>query len=192
MSRIELALADIEGQKKPNYAAIARKHEVDPTTLMRRHKGQTVSRATVISEIHQRLTVQQEEVLIMHINKLTDRGIPPTSRIVRNMTEEMIGESVGKNWTGRFVQRHQDRLKSLYLRNIDNVRKKAEYKPSFKMFYELVSILQIYDCTNYTQTNGFDYSSRMRWKNTTSPARIYTIGMRRDSLLVKHMPQNVS
>ena len=162
MSRIELALADIEGQKKPNYAAIARKHEVDPTTLTRRHKGQTVSRVTVISEIHQRLTVQQEEVLIMHINKLTDRGIPLTSRILRNMAEEIIGESVGMNRLGRFVRRHQGGLKSLYLRNIHNVRKKAEYKPSFKMFYELVSILQTYDCKNYTQTNGFDHSSRMR------------------------------
>jgi len=90
------------------------------------------------SECRQRLTIQQEEVLIGHINKLTDRGIPPTSRIVRNLAEEIVGSSVGKNWTGEFVKRHKKRLKSLYLRNIDNLRTKAEYAPMFKYFYDLV------------------------------------------------------
>ena len=46
---------------------------------------------------HQRLTNAQESVLIRQINFLTNRGLPPTSRIARNMAEEMIGERVGKN-----------------------------------------------------------------------------------------------
>ena len=35
--------------------------------------------------------------LIGHINKLTDRGIPPTSQIVKNLAEEIRGKEVGKN-----------------------------------------------------------------------------------------------
>src|SRR5205814_9729214 len=87
----------------------------------------TVSRAIANSECRQRFTIQQEEVLIGQINRLTDRGIPPTSQIVRNLAEEIAGSSVGKNWTGTFIGRHKERLKSLYLRNIDNLRTKAEY-----------------------------------------------------------------
>ena len=61
----------------------------------------------------------QEEALISQINKLTARSIPPTTSMVRNFAEEMIGREVNKNWTAGFVERHSDRLKSLYLRNID-------------------------------------------------------------------------
>ncbi|EED15654.1 conserved hypothetical protein [Talaromyces stipitatus ATCC 10500] len=35
------AISDLKAQKKPQYAKIARKYNVDRTTLMRRYKGQT-------------------------------------------------------------------------------------------------------------------------------------------------------
>src|ERR1700722_852271 len=98
------------------------------------------SRKDAICRTRQRLTIAQEEVLTTHINKLTDGGIPPTSQIVRNLAEEIAGDVVGKNWTSDFVRRHEDRLKSLYLRNIDNLRIKAEFAPLFKQFYDLVSV----------------------------------------------------
>ena len=47
------------------------------------------------------LTDEQEEVLIGCINSLTDRGMPPTSQIVRNLAEEIRGSKVGKNWVGQ-------------------------------------------------------------------------------------------
>ena len=119
--RIELAIADLESQEVPNYSATAKVYNIERTTLQRRYNSQTVSQKAAMSECRQRLTNSQEEVLIGHINKLTDRGLPPTSQIVRNLAEEIAGSSVGKNWTSDFVQRHKDRLKSLYLRNIDNL-----------------------------------------------------------------------
>jgi hypothetical protein len=137
-TRIELALADLASQSKPNYKATAKKYEIQRTTLARRYKGQTHSREAANSEYRQRLNHVQEETLIRHINKLTDRGIPPTSQMVKNIAEEIAGLSVGKNWTSDFVRRHKERLKSLYLRNIDNLRTKAEYAPLFKQFYDLV------------------------------------------------------
>ena len=72
------------------------------------------------------------------INRLTDRGMPPTSQMVKNFAEEVIGRPVGKNWTGQFVKRHQTELKSLYLRNIDNLRVKGEYPLTYKLFFDTV------------------------------------------------------
>ncbi len=137
-SPIELALNYADLQTQPNYSAIARKFGCDRSALSKRHRGKTTSKSVMISEVRRSLTDCQEEVLITQINKLTDRGIPPTSQMVHNLAEEIIAGHIGKNWVGRFVQRHKDRLTSVYLRNIDNVRKKAEYEPVFQVFYDLV------------------------------------------------------
>ena len=53
--------------------------------------------------------------------------MPPTSYIIKNLAEEIRGAEVGKNWVGYFVKRYSIRLKSLYLRNINNLRASAEY-----------------------------------------------------------------
>ena len=65
--------------------------------------------------------------------------MPPTSQIVKNLAEEVIGRSVRKNWTANFVRRHQGELRNLYLCNIDNLRVKGEYAPTYKLFFDLVS-----------------------------------------------------
>ena len=140
MASIDLALADLNAQLQPNIRATARKYGLVESTLRRRWNGQTMSRQDASSEYRQRLTNAQEEALIYQISLLTDRGIPPTARIVRNLAEEVIGGPIGKNWTGAFVKRHKDRLKSLYLRNIDSQRIQSEYTPIFKQFYDLVRL----------------------------------------------------
>ena len=137
-ARIELAIADLNQQEIPNVMGTAKKFNLVESTLRRRWKGKTLSQDAASSLYKQRLTLAQEEELIQQINTLTDRGLPPTSRMVRNFAEETIGESVSKNWTGDFVRRYKDRLKSLYLRNIDSQRIKSEYAPLFKQFYDLV------------------------------------------------------
>jgi ATP-dependent protease Clp ATPase subunit len=126
---MEKALDALNTQLVTNYSYIAKKFNVSRTQLMRRHKGICVSRSEATSIYHRLLTNTQEEALIEQINKLTARGLPPTSQIVKNLAEEIIGREVNKNWTAHFVQRHSSRLKSLYLRNIDNLRSKAKYGP---------------------------------------------------------------
>jgi hypothetical protein len=142
--RIALALDSCESSSAPNYSAIAREFMVERTTLAKRHKGQTVSRAEANSVYRQLLTNAQEEQLVKQINKLTVRHMPPTVQMVKNMAEEIIQREVNKNWTSGFVKRHKHRLKSLYLRNIDNLRAKSEYAPMFQHFYDLVSLLLYY------------------------------------------------
>ena len=65
--------------------------------------------------------------------------MPPTSQIVKNLAKEIREERVGKNWVGQFVKRYKLRLKSLYLRNIDNLRAGAEYALMFQLFFSIVS-----------------------------------------------------
>jgi hypothetical protein len=144
--RIEAAIKDLKSQERVNYSKTAKKWQVERTTLRRRFKVKQRSYQVYHSEVTQCLSNAQEEALIRQINNLTDRGIPPTSRIARNLAEEITGKAVGKNWHANFIRRQKKRLKSLYMRNIDNMRKKAEYEPSFRLFYEQVSISSIPNC----------------------------------------------
>src|ERR1700722_5327509 len=128
--QMQLALEACREVSNPIFSDIARQFPpVNRQTLKRRFYGEQGSRALANSIHRQNLTIEQEEQLILHINMLTNRGLPPTSSIVRNLAEEMIKRPVGKNWTSQFIQRHKDQLQSLYLRNIDNIRTKAEYTP---------------------------------------------------------------
>ena len=68
--------------------------------------------------------------------------------MVKNFAEEMIGRSVGMNWVSDFCRRHQSELKSLYLRNIEHLRVKGEYGPTYKLFYDLVKcFFALLSCT---------------------------------------------
>jgi hypothetical protein len=140
---MEKALDALDRQLIPNYAETGKKYGIERTTLMRRHKGISTSKREATSIHHKLLTDTQEEALIDQINKLTTRGLPPTTHIVRNLAEEIIGREVNKNWTAGFVQRHSSRLKSLYLRNIDNLRMKSEYGPYIQFFFDLVLLILV-------------------------------------------------
>lgn len=111
----------------------------NPGALSRRIRGLTKSKKEANSFWHQCLTNEQEEILIARINNLTDRGMPPTSHIIKNLSEEIRGKPIGMNWVGQFVKRHEIRLKSLYLQNIDNLRAGAEYTSMFQLFFSIVS-----------------------------------------------------
>ena len=65
----------------------AKEYQLVESTLRRRFKGQNVSRQATNSIHRQNLTLAQEQVLIGQINRLTDRKLPPTSRIVKNFAK---------------------------------------------------------------------------------------------------------
>jgi hypothetical protein len=138
-ARITAAVDAIRRGEYTDYANAARHYKCSQTAVSRRVRGLTKTRKEANSFWHQCLTIEQEEVLIHRINYLTDRAMPPTSHIVKNLAEEIRGGRVGKNWVGQFVKRHGIRLKSLYLRNIDNLRAGAEYAPMFQLFFSVVS-----------------------------------------------------
>jgi transposase-like protein len=104
-ARIQAAISDLESQDRVNYAAIARKWEIDRSTLSRRHRGETGPNRDATSYARRQLTDTQEDILIGHINKLSDRGLPPTPQIVKNIAEEIAHVTLGKNWIPRFCQK---------------------------------------------------------------------------------------
>ena len=138
IDRIPEAIADLDTQEVPNVKATAEKYEVNRKTLENRWKGKSVSMQEAVSTYRQCLTNSQEKALIGIINDLTDRRMPPTTSIVKNLAEEIRGCEVGKNWPAQFVHRYQNVLKSQYLSNIDNNRVKGEYTPAYETFYKLV------------------------------------------------------
>ena len=140
MDSIEAALAALDLQESPNYSATARQFNVDRTTLSRRHRGITTSKAAG-NEVRRFLSDNQELELIKYVNHLCDRGIPPTPQMLRNFAAEIGGRLPGKDWPGRFVNRHKDKLKSVYLEGLDLNRKKAESYGNIKQYFELVSSL---------------------------------------------------
>ena len=96
-AQIELTLADLDRQLKPNYRATAKLYGIDWSTLQRRHLGITMSKEAAKLEYWQKLTSVQEEVLIEQVNQLTDQAIPPTPQTVKNLVEELIKAPLGKN-----------------------------------------------------------------------------------------------
>jgi hypothetical protein len=97
LRRINDAIAVIRRGEFTNYANTAREYKCDRGALSRRIRSLTKSKKDANSFWHQYLTIEQEEVLIYRINTLTNREMPPTSYIVRNLAEEIRGRPVGKN-----------------------------------------------------------------------------------------------
>jgi hypothetical protein len=127
-ARMEAAMADLDSQERRNYAATARKRNLEPTTLRRRFIGESTSIRVANSEVRQALTSEEEEVLIGHVNKLTDRGIPPTPQILKNIAEEIAKVALGRNWTTRFCKRHWGRLKRNCIANTQSLQKRAIFE----------------------------------------------------------------
>jgi len=138
MDQIERAIEHLNAQDRPCYASAARLFRVQETTLRRRFLRLTVSRQQAAQETHQLLNTAQEDVLLSYIDRLTDKHIPPTTQIVRNLAEEILNKDVGKNWAAGFVERYKDRICSIYLRPLDKARVASENTAMFTHFYTLV------------------------------------------------------
>ena len=97
LDRIPEAIADLESQEVPDLTATAKKYSVVRKTLENHWKGKTTLIREAVSMHRQCLTNSQEKALILLINRLTDRRMPPTTAIVKNLAEEIRGCAVGKN-----------------------------------------------------------------------------------------------
>ena len=141
--RLEEALAKCRLHDNPNFSAISIQYSVDCSTLSRRYHGKQQSYLESHSESVQCLTLLQEQILIDFINRLTNRSLPPTSQIVKNVAQELSNRSVGKNWVGQFTRCHSDQLHTGYLQSIDNKRLNAENLVLMQMFYNQVGVFKV-------------------------------------------------
>ena len=139
--RILEAITDLESQEVLNVKATAKRHNIKRKTLENHQKSRLISIEESISIYYQCLTNSQERALIQLINKLTNYRMSLTTTIIKNLTEEIRGYTIEKNQAVSFVYRHKNKLKSLYLKSINNKYTKGEFVPAYKLFYELVKSL---------------------------------------------------
>ncbi|CAE7003005.1 HTH Tnp Tc5 domain containing protein [Pyrenophora teres f. teres] len=107
-----------------SYRAVAKRFGVDRTTLSRRHKGLTQSNEAA-HEQQQLLNPQQEHELVLHIERRTRRGLPPTREIVQHFAEAIVKCSVSERWVSRFLHRHAYELTIKWSAGIDRNRHQA-------------------------------------------------------------------
>ena len=179
MGSIEDAINDLNIQEMPNIRGTAKKYNLVESILRRRWRDQTVALKAASSIHKQRLTQAQEEILIIQINRLTDRGLSSINVIVRNLAEEMISSKVGKNWAAHFIKRHQNRLKSLYLRNIESSRMNSKYVFIFKQFYDLIKHLKVKIEAKIESNADISFSCLKHLRNITSSRIMYEIEMKK-------------
>ena len=82
MKPIDKALASICGQKDVNYTAIADEFGCDRSTLSKRYRGVTTSYKNITAIYHSLLSKAQQNKLVNYINKLFNKGIPPTIPVI--------------------------------------------------------------------------------------------------------------
>ena len=132
MRQIDKAIAACNAQEDPCYQAIANKFDVKRTTLSRRHRGVQTSRENVTAIHHSLLLKPQQNELVNYINKLFNKGLPPTIPVVRMLAMDICKIKPGKNWTWRFVGFYKDHLDHSFLQLIDLARRKADSPKAYR------------------------------------------------------------
>ena len=86
----------------------------------------------------QLLDCAQEKELVLYIDGLYIRGLPPSRAMIRNFASEIAGRQAGLNWVDRFVARHEIDLLSKWATSIDNARKRADSTLKYGLYFELL------------------------------------------------------
>ena len=138
MEHLDEALADLRLQEAPNISQTATKYGIDRSTLSRHWTGAS-KKKDIAYDNHRLLTTTQSKGLIQYINDLTERGLPPTTAMVRNFVATITGRQPGPNWVSRWLKAHSKELKSGYLTPIDSQRKKADSAFYYSLYFELMA-----------------------------------------------------
>jgi hypothetical protein len=103
--------------------------------LARRHQGHTNSNA---GEAQQRahLNPQQERELVIYVQGLTERGLPPNRTLVKNMAFEVAKTKVSERWVLRFLTRNSAHLSSKWTTGIDCNCHKADSEERYRQYFE--------------------------------------------------------
>jgi hypothetical protein len=139
-SRIQDAIEDIESLdlcKTFSYREIAAKHNVDRTTLSRRHQGLQATREA--KELNQaKLHPQQVQELIDYIKFLTARRLLPTRTMIVNFASTMAKSRVSDSWITRFLNSNADQLTydgtTLWTETVTRLILKASIQPSLRNY----------------------------------------------------------
>ncbi|KAF1828823.1 hypothetical protein BDW02DRAFT_593021 [Decorospora gaudefroyi] len=107
MDPIQEAIEDIESRGSGyefSYGEVAKKFNVNRTTLSRRHQGKQTANAAS-GEAQRHLNPQQEQEFVRYTEKCTRRGLPPKREMLQNFTSAVAKWEVSHSWVTRFMER---------------------------------------------------------------------------------------
>ena len=134
MAPIDEAVALLKSGDDLNIAEVARKFNIERSTLSKHFRGKRGSIAKA-NEKKQLLSNSQEKVLVNHIQRLCDWCLPPTPAMAATWAEELCSQQPNKNWLAGFKARHKDVLDCRYLNTIDLTRHKADSEASYRQYF---------------------------------------------------------
>jgi hypothetical protein len=144
MDPIQAAIEDYESQEpgERSVQKVADKHGVWRSTMQRRMDGQIVPRTEHTTNTR-KISPQQEDELVLYIESLTARGLPPTRAMIQNFASDIARERVSESWVSRFLVRHNDSLTPRWTDEMDRDRHQADlghrYKAFFKELYDQIT-----------------------------------------------------
>ena len=98
MAPIDDALESLKSLKpgeQPNFTHVADKYGCNRSTLSKRWRGVQGSIAQKLENL-QLLNTRQEKELLLYINSLTGRELPPTQQMIRNFAFNIASKQAGK------------------------------------------------------------------------------------------------
>lgn len=140
-ARMLAALGDCHNSPdstRPNFSRIAETHTLDRNTL-RRHFDRSLLPISPIKDTRSLLSPIEENVIISYLEGLSKRNFFVTPTILRNIVCTMTGKSPCQSWARKFVQRHKEKVKVIKVGGMEASRHAAEYEPTFKHWFDLVS-----------------------------------------------------
>ncbi|KAF2805604.1 uncharacterized protein BDZ99DRAFT_540136 [Mytilinidion resinicola] len=97
MDKMKAALAALRSDPELSITDAAKHYGCGRSGLSKRFNGKTSARDNALKN-QQFLNRAQSNALIKHIHKLTERSLPPTISMLRNIAFEIKGERPGHNW----------------------------------------------------------------------------------------------
>jgi len=137
---MEKAIAELELDDTILYSVLAVKYNLIATTISRRWRKITSSRAKTTEHLRRHLSDIEEQDLIHYMLDLASYGIFLTPKILTIIAEGRVSHAVGKNWSRKFVLRHSSSLVGTYLNGFDKVRHDAEDPDAIQCFFDNASI----------------------------------------------------
>lgn len=117
------------------YKYVADAYKVPKSTLYGRYTSQQASHAAAVPR---RLSIEQDEQLILKLDDHASRRTFLAPRHVKELAESICESSLDVNWTSRLVQRHKDHLHARYFAFQEISRLQADRIESRRAFYSLV------------------------------------------------------
>jgi len=92
------------------------------------------------------LSPQQEQELVIYIEKCTRRRLPPTREMVQNFAGSIGKCAVSQRWVSRFLHRHKDAITLKWSARIDRQRHLADSPFKYRLYFDMLhSRMQYYE-----------------------------------------------